>query len=64
MEVAVHMVGLRIVRSITRIMRDLEFLVDGWEMMCPLLWYHTRAGEKVSLGSIAGGILVAQRVII
>lgn len=62
MMVVVHMVGLRIARSITRIMGGLGFLVDGWEKRCPLLRYHTRAGEKVSLGAIAGRIV--QRVII
>ena len=61
MMVVVHVVGLRIARGITRIMGGLGFLVDGWER-CPLLRYHTRAGEKVSLGAIAGRIV--QRVII
>jgi hypothetical protein len=60
--VVVHMVGLRIARSITRIMGGLGFLVDGWERRRPLLRYRTRAGEKISLGAIAGRIV--QRVII
>ena len=58
--VVVHMVGLRISRGITRIMGRLGFMVDSWER-CPLLRYHTRTGEKVSLGAIAGRIV--QRVI-
>ena len=62
MGVVVHMIGLSIARSIARIMRGLGFLVDGWKRMCPLLRYHTGAGEKVSLGAIAGRIV--QRVII
>lgn len=60
--VVVHVVGLRIARGITRIMGGLGFLIDRWERRCPLLRYHTRAGEKVSLGAIAGRIV--QRVII
>ena len=55
--VVVHVVGLRIACGITRIMGGLGFLVDGWERSCPLLRYHTRAGEKVSLGAIAGRIV-------
>ena len=55
--VVVHVVGLRIACGITRIMGGLGFLVDGWERSCPLLGYHTRAGEKVSLGAIAGRIV-------
>ena len=51
----VHVIGLRIARSITRIMGGLGFLVDGWERRRPLLRDRTRAGEKVSLGAIAGG---------
>ena len=60
--VVVHMIGLRKARSVTRIMGGLGILVDGWERRCPLLRYHTRAGEKVSLGAIAGRIV--QRVVI
>jgi len=33
----------------------LGFMVDGREG--PLRRYHARAGEKVSLGAIAGGII-------
>jgi hypothetical protein len=52
--IVVHMVGLRIARSITRIMGGLGFLVDGGERRRPLLRDRTRPGEKVSLGAIAG----------
>jgi hypothetical protein len=40
----------------------LGILGRWWERRCSLLRYHTRAGEKVSMGSIAGRIV--QRVII
>jgi len=56
-EVVVHMAGLGIAGSITRIMGSLRFLVDGWERWCPLLRYRTGAGEKVGLGAIAGRIV-------
>jgi hypothetical protein len=36
---------------------ELGFLVDGWERWCPLLRYHTSAGEKDGLGAIAGRIV-------
>ena len=32
-------------------------MIDGWERWCPLLRYHTGAGEKVGLGAIAGRIV-------
>ena len=35
--VVVHMVGLGVVGSITRIMGSSGFLVDGWERWCLLL---------------------------
>jgi hypothetical protein len=60
--VIVHMVGLGIARGITRIMRGLGFLVDGWERSCPLLGNHTRTAKQVSLGAIPGRIV--KRVII
>ena len=49
--------GLRIACSSSWIMGGLGFLVDGWEGGWPLLRYHTGAGEKVSLGAIAGSIV-------
>ena len=51
------MVGLRIAGSVTWIMGSLGVLVDGWEGWSLFRRYHTRAGEQVSLGAIAGSIV-------
>ena len=50
--VVVHMIGLGIVRSFTRIIKDSGFLVDGWGRMYPLLRYYGRTGEKVSMARL------------
>ena len=59
--VIVQKEGLRIACS-SWIMGGLGLLVDGWEVRWPLRRYHTRAGEKVGLGTIAGRIV--KRVIV
>jgi hypothetical protein len=60
--VVVHMIGLGIVRSFTRMIKGLGFLVDGWERIYPLPRYHGRMGEKVRQHGAIGGQMV-QRVI-